>query len=454
MNVSIESDTIITIVKKKRGRPRKYPIVDKKDKVKKKRGRPKGKKNKNVKEKTKTIKTRGRPKNTIKTNKLNKVYSVTSNIHKIESNNVIIHLPIKVEDLNKQTRNLFNYNPTMDIPKACNEEDYNNYETIIEHDKKISTLSSNKDVCDKKVVVSSNDSNNKTDTVIPICNGDTESCNGDTESCNNCTKNKSYYKDYNYNIIHKNNWHKDRPNDSKTYIERLKEYKLLRNKTIKSNTNNYSEILLKEFSNINEWPEQTNISCWWCCHSFDSIPCSIPEKQLDKTFIVYGIFCSPECCSSYLFNDSSNNTTNKDISKKYSLLNLMYKDIYMGSNIEQSYPRETLKKFGGPLTIEEFRNNNNLDKTYKIVMPNINIITPKLELLDNIKSYSSNKFIINNNSNKNTVNKTIYKQESKQDSKISKSLSNNDNTLVLKRSTPFRKYNNTLEKCMNLKIKS
>ena len=39
------------IVKKKRGRPRKYPIDHNKNKIKKKRGRPKGTKNKTTKKK-------------------------------------------------------------------------------------------------------------------------------------------------------------------------------------------------------------------------------------------------------------------------------------------------------------------------------------------------------------------------------------------------------------------
>ena len=40
-----------TVIKKKRGRPRKYPIDHNKNKVKKKRGRPKGTKNKTTKKK-------------------------------------------------------------------------------------------------------------------------------------------------------------------------------------------------------------------------------------------------------------------------------------------------------------------------------------------------------------------------------------------------------------------
>ena len=75
-------------------------------------------------------------------------------------------------------------------------------------------------------------------------------------------------------------------------------------------------------------------------------------------------------------------------------------------------------------------------------MPEIKVITPKLELLDNVKSYSSNKYIIND-----------YKEPSQEKNSniFNKKIDNND--LILKRSKPFRKYTNTLEKCMNLTIK-
>ena len=71
--------TINVPVKKKRGRPRKYPIVDTTNKVKKKRGRPKGKKNKKT-EKNSTVRTRGRPK---KMDSVNKVYSMNNRLQKI-----------------------------------------------------------------------------------------------------------------------------------------------------------------------------------------------------------------------------------------------------------------------------------------------------------------------------------------------------------------------------------
>ncbi len=50
--------------------------------------------------------------------------------------------------------------------------------------------------------------------------------------------------------------------------------------------------------------------------------------------------------------------------------------------------RETLKKFGGPLTIEEFRLNNNIcEKEYRFIMPPMISIIPYIEesFKDNMK---------------------------------------------------------------------
>ena len=472
-------ENINIVVKRKRGRPRKYPLEDTKNKVKKTRGRPKGTKNKTTKVKPVKNKTRGRPKNI---NKLNKIYSLNKNTNNVETSNVIIHLPIKIEDIKKQNENFFNYDPTMIIPEASNEESYINYVNITSktNDDCITEHSTSKDMAmDTKVYkntlsntvpndtnsnTASNDTDNNTasnDTDSNTMLNDTDTTTGHNTSiypdtnhngnnkieCHIENKHESnvdnYYKNYNYNIIHKHKWYKQTPYNSKSYIKKLKEYKLLRDKRINHSNKNYSEALLKEFNNINKWPESTSIHCWWCAHSFSSVPCSIPEKIIDNDFIVYGNYCSPECAAAYLFN----NNKRGNISEKLSLLHLLYKDIYQDKSIEQAYPREVLQKFGGPLSIEEFRNNHVMDKTYKIVMPELKIIIPKLELMENIKSYSSNKYTINNYNDSNRYNNNNVEHSSTDNSHT------DDTKLVLKRSTPFRKYTNTLEKCMNLKIK-
>jgi hypothetical protein len=116
------------------------------------------------------------------------------------------------------------------------------------------------------------------------------------------------------------------------------------------------------------YPQKTDVSCWWCCHEFTSVPMGIPKKtevisrpgnEPDLiSFMVFGCFCSLECMYAYVLNDKKlyekckmfdliymYNQLNKD-----KTLNVKYKD-----KIIPAPARMTLKKFGGKLSIEQFR---------------------------------------------------------------------------------------------------
>lgn len=99
---------------------------------------------------------------------------------------------------------------------------------------------------------------------------------------------------------------------------------------------------------------KTDIHCWWCCHSFDWEPFMLPIEYKNGAFEVVGYFSSPECAAAYLFEQGSKYG---DIYKQYSLLHLLYSKNINGeiSKIKLALPRETLKIFGGPYTIDEYR---------------------------------------------------------------------------------------------------
>ena len=444
-NINIAEQTSVPVqlpievpVKKKRGRPRKYPKEDKTNKIKRKRGRPKGKKNKNTLTKSTSTKTRGRPKH-IDSNNI--VYSNKKSLKSMENTNVIIHLPLKLGDIQEKKINVFpNYNPILTIPKPWNEDTYASYTPLNNSEKKEKEI--------KKKIKKETKQNKLSDSIETTQLTDSLETTEPTEPTDSTNLNmdntENLYSNYNYNLIHKNNWYKN-TNDTKTnnYIKDLLEYKKKREKNINifcKQHNRNSETILSEF-NVDTWPTETSIYCWWCCHPFNCIPCSIPEKIIDDTFIVYGIFCSPECCSSYLFNDK-NNSDSIDIWDKYVLLNLLYKDVYKGKQIEQAYSRELLKIFGGPLSINEFRNNTNKN-LYNITMPKMKSIIPKINQSGLHKCYSSKKYSINTNDNDKTVNTESLSLHTVESSE-----------LILKRSKPFRKYKTTLEECMNLKMNS
>lgn len=188
--------------------------------------------------------------------------------------------------------------------------------------------------------------------------------------------------------------------------------------------------VLYEFisSNIDkEWPVKTSTYCWWCCHPFDNTPCALPENYVKNKFYVYGCFCSFNCATSYNFSINDN-----EMWERYSLLNLLYSKIYNTKfiKINMSPPRETLRIFGGYMSIEEFRENSiKNDKNYRVVKPPLISIIPKIEETN----YNINR------------NKITYIPLNKE--LVEKA----ENTMKLKREKPIVNPNYTLQTFMDLK---
>lgn len=96
---------------------------------------------------------------------------------------------------------------------------------------------------------------------------------------------------------------------------------------------------------------KTNVACWWCCHSFDNYPLFLPISFNEKTdiFKVSGCFCSFNCVKAYSFSKKNLVSVN--------LLYLMYK-ILIGKKytiIKRAPDIHILQMFGGPISIEEYR---------------------------------------------------------------------------------------------------
>ena len=100
---------------------------------------------------------------------------------------------------------------------------------------------------------------------------------------------------------------------------------------------------------------KTDICCWWCTYPFDTYPVYLPTKfdHKKEIFHVKGIFCSFECSLSYSQKTERNNSP--------FLVNFLHKRILKSKgigNIRCAPPKEVLEKFGGPVSIEQFRENN------------------------------------------------------------------------------------------------
>lgn len=107
-----------------------------------------------------------------------------------------------------------------------------------------------------------------------------------------------------------------------------------------------------EFENAQPNIQGSSERCWNCCHPF-SVSNSIPIKYSGGVFHTYGTFCSSECSCKFIFD----NFDDRQVWEYYSLLNLYHNitNKTQGVKINPAPSRYMLKEFGGPLTIEEYR---------------------------------------------------------------------------------------------------
>ena len=153
--------------------------------------------------------------------------------------------------------------------------------------------------------------------------------------------------------------------DFTNYKKKMKNYLKLMKKSQPKATKNVGKVIkldkhknkqlkvtngLKDFININalqEWPQTTNIACWWDGHKFDNMPVGLPNKMVQSKLLVTGCFCSFECAMAY-------NLSQRDfkMSERTSLLKLLFRKLYpeYDDNIKCAPRKEVLMKFGGNLS--------------------------------------------------------------------------------------------------------
>jgi hypothetical protein len=120
-------------------------------------------------------------------------------------------------------------------------------------------------------------------------------------------------------------------------------------------------------------PEHTTCACLWDTYEINGTPVFLPEKYIDEKFHVVGWFCSLNCAVAYNLNMGDYNT-----SERHSLLKLMY-----GKTCDIINPAPSMRvltKYGGKLSIEEYRKNlQTNDKEYRLISPPMTFIAQTLE---------------------------------------------------------------------------
>tara|TARA_A100001037_G_C15095679_1_gene611356 strand:- start:868 stop:1632 length:765 start_codon:yes stop_codon:yes gene_type:complete len=124
--------------------------------------------------------------------------------------------------------------------------------------------------------------------------------------------------------------------------------------------------------------------CWNCCHTFMNIVEGLPIKYVDNIFYTYGNFCSLECATRYCFDNLNN-----DAPEIYSIINL-YNIIVNNKKTEiKCAPHKlTLDIFGGPLTIEQYRNSFNTIDYYNVTIPPLVQLNTQISLPEKNKYYN------------------------------------------------------------------
>ena len=134
----------------------------------------------------------------------------------------------------------------------------------------------------------------------------------------------------------------------------------------------FSHTLTLDAQPLPTWPERTDICCWHCCHTFETVPISVPRtlSQSDKStyYEVYGVFCSVNCAKKFVLERGT-----YDQQQVLLQLNEMCCAVFgiPGDSVfsaKEAPPRYFLKMFGGSMSIEEFRVTSLTTRT-TLVMP-------------------------------------------------------------------------------------
>lgn len=166
--------------------------------------------------------------------------------------------------------------------------------------------------------------------------------------------------------------------------------KLSTKKMDKKSTNTHSTssniVLLKDMIMNDEWCNHTNYWCYWDCHPFDNQPFGIPIKYNNGKFHVFGCFCSLECAVAYNFYANENMD---NVWENFNLLNMMSNMMSYKLTLNPSISRKCLNVFGGPLTIQQFREKSIKNNKFNILTYPMVSIVEHVEEINESSSYDT-----------------------------------------------------------------
>ena len=166
------------------------------------------------------------------------------------------------------------------------------------------------------------------------------------------------------------------------------------------------------------------VCCWWCCHRYESETLKLPYHYdyLRNKYVTEGSFCSWSCMKSYAINKYGVNKGGIICGNIITMRKKMYNII---GSVRMAPNRYMLKMFGGPMTIEEFRENTQIDKAKPKQLETIEKVDRLIPIISNTKNKMS---------------------------EIKNATGSND-TLKLKRNKPLKREQNDLGAALGLIVK-
>lgn len=178
-------------------------------------------------------------------------------------------------------------------------------------------------------------------------------------------------------------------------------------------------------------PDSVDIACFWCTELFQNQPVVIPEREEKSVYKVYGNFCCPECALAYLLEENMDPHVRWE---RMALLHRLYGEFYT-TRIFPSPSRQSLKKFGGPMNIDQFR------KTIHAKNVRVDIQMPPLvSILGTMDTKPIDFYDTNIRSNTSGI--------------ITERISKAEEGLRLRRTKPLKDKESTLDACMKISIKT
>jgi len=329
-----------------------------------------------------------------------KSYTVISNYKEVpvevEDENIILHLPgddkINSENYNDiiiNTDGIMKYDPVLNFPIP--------YEPM------------NQMQSDYANILDKNQAKIEADDLANLDNNSNDQNNSSIEN------DEVYVRTIGFEEINKN------------YFNVLKKVKILK--------------MVQADDNKKEWESCSDLACFYCTEKFQTMPVGIPLRYNRGKYYCKDNFCSFNCAAAYIFSGFDTRYHFKKW-EYYSLLCLLAKEINEKIDPENcqknkkiiyvklAEDRNLLKKFGGPLTIEEFRKQFNfLDKKYSLLYPPVSCMYPQTEVAHYVSIHRQKAMMLNNENRFQEL-----------------------NDLRLKRDKPLLQKKNTLEEYMSLKI--